>query len=254
MAEARSLLRDYQYAFTAHIRDPRAHSRPAGVPAARMRVYNELLYNNVEGFLLACFPVTRKVLGQRSWSRLVRAFFAGHRCRSPLFRQIPEEFMQWLQGARAPQLETPPFLAHLAHYEWAELAVDTSPLELPLDQVDPDADLLAGRPALNPVSMQLSYPFPVHRIGPRFKPQAPDTEATHLLVVRDRHDKVRFDVLNLVTARLLTLLQPGTHTGRDAALRVAAELGHPDREAVVEGARRVLDDLRAQDAVLGTWR
>ena len=42
----------YQYAFTAHIRDPRRNPRPAGVPARRMRVYNQLLYNNLESFLL----------------------------------------------------------------------------------------------------------------------------------------------------------------------------------------------------------
>ena len=39
----------FQYEFTRHIRDPKAHPRPAGVTAQRMKVYNELLYNYLEG-------------------------------------------------------------------------------------------------------------------------------------------------------------------------------------------------------------
>ena len=57
----------YQFAFTRHIRDPQHQPRPSGVTARRMKIYNELLYNNLESFLLACFPVTRKVLGVRKW-------------------------------------------------------------------------------------------------------------------------------------------------------------------------------------------
>ena len=70
----------YQLAFTAHIRDPKAQPRPKQVEARRMKVYTELLFNNVEGALLACFPVLRQVLGVRKWNRLAREFFAVHRC------------------------------------------------------------------------------------------------------------------------------------------------------------------------------
>jgi uncharacterized protein len=254
MADPISPLQRYQYAFTAHIRDPRGNPRPAGVAAGRMRVYNELLYNNIEGFLLACFPVTRRILGKRRWSRLVRAFFAGHRCRTPFFRQIPEEFVQWLQAARASHPADPPFLAHLAHYEWVELAIDVSPAEPPLDRIDPAGDLLAGRPALNPVSMRLSYPYPVHRIAPRLQPQAPDAQPTCILVFRDLQDKVRFDVLNPVTARLLALLESGEREGRQALLQIAGEVRHAQPDVVVQGGRQILEDLRSRQAVLGTWR
>jgi uncharacterized protein len=251
---ADSLLQRYQHAFAAHIRDPRNHPRPAGVPARRMKVYNELLYNNLEGFLLACFPVTRRILGKRRWSRLVRAFFAGHRCRSPFFRQIPEEFVQWLQSGRGIEAADPPFLAHLAHYEWVELALDVSGVEPPLERVDAGGDLLAGRPALNPVSMQLSYPYPVHRIGPRFRPASPEADSTHVFVYRDLGDIVRFIVLNPVSARLIALLQTGDCTGSSALARIVEELRHPQPDVVVQGGAQVLNDLRAQEAILGTWR
>ncbi len=113
----------YQLAFAAHIRDPQAHPRPAGVAARRMKVYNAILFNNVESFLLSCFPVLRQVLGTRKWTRLVRAFFSTHRSRTPYFRQIPDEFVQFLQNEWTPAQGYPPFTLALAHYEWIELVL-----------------------------------------------------------------------------------------------------------------------------------
>jgi hypothetical protein len=244
----------YQYAFAAHIRDPRRNPRPAGVPARRMRVYNQLLYNNLESFLLACFPVSREVLGARRWAKLVRSFFAQHRCRTPFFRQIPEEFVRWLQDTRNGHPDDPPFLPHLTHYEWVELALDVSPSEPDLDAVDRAGDLLAGRPALNPVAWLLAYPYPVHRIGTRFRPAAPDSQPTHILVFRSLSDRVRFIVLNPVSARLFTLLQAGKFTGREAIDTIVTELHHPDPQAVLAGGRQILENLRAEEAILGTLR
>jgi hypothetical protein len=244
----------YQYAFTAHIRDPRRNPRPAGVSARRMRVYNQLLYNNLETFLLACFPVSREVLGARKWGKLVRTFFAEHRCRSPFFRQIPEEFGRWLQEARGSHPDDPPFLPYLAHYEWVELALDVSPNEPDLDAVDRAGDLLAERPALNPVAWLLAYPYPVHRIGKRFRPESPDAQPTHILAFRNLSDRVRFIVLNPVSARLLTLLQAGKSTGREALDTIVAELKHPAPHTVLAGGRQILESLRAEEAILGTLR
>jgi hypothetical protein len=244
----------YQYAFTAHIRDPRRNPRPAGVPARRMRVYNQLLYNNLESFLLACFPVCREVLGARRWGKLVRSFFAQHRCRAPFFRQIPEEFVRWLQDARGNHPDDPPFLRYLAHYEWAELALDVSPAEPDLAAVNPAGDLLDQRPALNPVAWLLAYPYAVHRIGKRSRPSAPDAEPTHILVFRNLQDRVRFIVLNPVSARLVALLQPGQATGREVIATIVSELRHPNPDAVLAGGRQILENLRAEEAVLGTVR
>lgn len=241
----------YQAAFTAHIRDPKNNPRPAGVSARRMRVYNELLYNNVESFLLACFPVSRKILGQRRWDRLVREFFATHPCQSPLFRQIPEEFVRFLQ-MRSEQ--DPVFLAHFAHYEWVELAVDVTPAEADWATLDPKGDLMQGEPVLNPGLRVLEYPFQVQRISPKYLPTAPDAEPTRIVVFRDGEDKVRFVVINIVTARLLTLIAEGGITGEQACLRIADELQHPNPPAVLEGGGGILEGLLRQGALLGTRR
>jgi len=238
----------YQLAFTAHIRDPKTQPRPAGVAARRMKVYNELLYNNIEGFLLSCFPVLRQVLGARKWARLVRAFFATHRSRTPYFRQIPDEFIQFLQNEWTSPDGYPPYLLALAHYEWIELVLSVSTRSSER-AVDATGELVDGMPLLNPVLANLRYDWPVHRIAPRRKVRPAET---YLLVFRDTEDSVQFSEINAFTARLLALLETGTLTGRAALQQIAAESRHPDPALILQAGSALLEDLRARGAIIGT--
>ena len=242
---------EYQYAFARHLRDPKGAARPQGVPARRMRVYGELLFNNIGGFVSGCFPVARAVLGERCWKRLLREFFARHRCRTPFFRQIPEEFLQFIE-ARAPHGDTPDFLPHLLHYEWVELALDVSALDRDSVQYDVGGSLWERVPVLNPVHRLLHYPYAVHRIGRRYKPGPEDRQDTFILAVRDADDHVRFNVLNPVSARLVALLEQASMTGREAVERVVHDIRHPQPAVALAGGRALLEDLRNQDAILGT--
>jgi hypothetical protein len=240
----------YQLAFAAHIRDPRAHPRPAGVEARRMRLYNALLYNNVESFLLACFPVLRQVLGIRKWAKLVRAFFRTHRSHTPYFRQIPDEFVQFLQNEWTSPEGYPPYLLALAHYEWIELVLSVSNRSVD-GAIDAAGDLLDGVPVPNPVLANLRYDWPVHRIAPRRKVQPAET---YLLVFRDHADAVQFSEINVFTARLLTLLENGTLSGRAALETIAVESRHPDPDLILQAGGTLLADLRARGAILGAGR
>ena len=238
----------YQLAFTAHLRDPEVNPRPPGVEARRMKVYNELLFNNIEGFLLACFPVLRQVLGTRKWAKLVRAFFSTHRSHTPYFRQIPDEFIQFLQSEWTPPEGYPPFLLALAHYEWIELVLSVS--NRSSDRaIDAAGNLIEGVPLLNPVLANLHYDWPVHRIAPRRKVKPAET---WLLVFRDADDRVQFSEINAFTARLLTLLEAGTLNGRAALQMIATESHHPDPALVINAGAALLQDLRARGAILGT--
>ena len=238
----------YQLAFTAHLRDPEVNPRPPGVEARRMKVYNELLFNNIEGFLLACFPVLRRVLGARKWAKLVRTFFSTHRSRTPYFRQIPDEFIQFLQSEWTPPEGYPPFLLALAHYEWIELVLSVS--NRSSDRaIDAAGNLIEGVPLLNPVLANLHYDWPVHRIAPRRKVKPAET---WLLVFRDADDRVQFSEINAFTARLLTLLEAGTLNGRAALQMIATESHHPDPALVINAGAALLQDLRARGAILGT--
>ena len=243
----------YQLEFARHIRDPKANARPTGVAARRMKIYNELLYNNLEGFLLACFPVLRSILSDRKWAKLVREFFAEHRCHTPFFRQIPDEFVHYVQSERGMRAGDPAYLSELVHYEWIELALSVSNKEIDQERIDPQGDLVKGVPALNPVLALLQYAYPVQRIGPHYQPRSAPAQPSYLLVFRDADFDVRFIELNPVSARLLDLLQSGTLCAEKTLEIIAQELKHPDPRVVIQGGLEILRDLHAQGAVLGTW-
>lgn len=247
------VFQQYQFAFANHIRNPRLNKRPQGVEARRMKVYNELLYNNLEGFLLACFPVLRNVLGKRKWTALVRDFFTTYRCHTPFFRQIPEEFVHYLKNERGECEQDPAFLQDLAHYEWVELMLSVSNKEADMEKIDAKGDLLSGRPALNPLLTLQSYAYAVHRISPKFKPTAEQKEETHFAILRNQQDEVKFILLNPVSMRLLYLLQTTALTGEAALLQIAGELKHPSPEVVLAGGRDILQTMIQSEVILGSW-
>lgn len=238
----------YQLQFAGHIRNPAKQPRPMNVPARRMRVYKQIVFNNLESSVSACFPICRKILGVRTWKRLVRGFFAEHQSQSPLFRKIPEEFLQYLHTV--PDL--PPYLYSLAHYEWVELAVSVADAEVEESEIDVSPDLLDRQPVLAPAMMLLHYDYPVHQISPRHRPTVPLAQQVHLLVFRDGEDKVRFVELNSVTARLVETLQCKAVTCRQALNQIAEELKHPDAEAIITFGMGVLTELQQQGAILGS--
>ena len=240
-------LHAFQQAFAAHVRDPRRTSRPAGIPARRMRVYDELVFNNLRGFLDACFPVSRSVLGERRWMRLARAFLAGWRAKTPYFREIPREFLRWLMEGDLP-CALPPWQMELAHYEWAELAVDVMDVVLPVE-ADPAGDLLLSRPIVNPALMNLRYCWPVQRIGPGYRPRK--QHPTQLLVYRQVDGCVSFIETNAVTARLVALLQSGRLTGHEALRQIAEEMVHPEPDALIGHGLAQMDALRQSEIILG---
>jgi hypothetical protein len=239
-----------QYAFAAHIRDPQQHPAPTEIEDRRMGIYRELFYNNVEGFLSSSFPVLHRLLDDDSWHELARDFFACHRCHSPLFLEIPREFLSYLDEERGTREGDPPFMRELAHYEWVELALSVAEVdEIP---VDPDGDLLEGVPLPSPAVWPLAYRYPVHKISPDFQPAHADEQPTYLLAYRDTNDDVGFIELNPVSARLFSLLQENqSSSGRALLHSIAIELAHPDPDVVIEGGSSILEDWRKLGIVLG---
>lgn len=230
-----------QYRFAAHIRDPEHFQRPADVEDRRMAIYRELFYNNIESFLENGFPVLRRITSDQRWHNMVRDFFARHRSHTPLFMEIPREFLVYLENERGEVNGDPPFLWELAHYEWAELALSIAEDPDTDAEIDPAGDLLDRCPVISALAWPLSYRFPVHRIGPEFMPETPGAETTYLAVYRDRHDEVGFAELNSVSARLMALLlEDPSRTGRDVMHQIVMELEHPNPDIVISGGREIL--------------
>jgi len=220
-----------------YLRDPQNNPPPRGVEPRRLKIYEELVYNNIEGFISGGFPVLRSLYDDADWHGLVRSFIEQHRCHTPYFLEISQEFLQFLMQNYQARAIDPPFMAELAHYEWVELALDTSQDELP-DEVEIE-DVLAAVPQLSPLAWSLSYRFPVHRIGPGFRPQDA-AQPTYLVVYRNRADEVRFMELNAMTSRLLEKVRDNqTDTAQDLLEDLVRELDMEGESMLTTGCEQL---------------
>jgi len=245
-------LANLQTAFAGHIRDPDHVPAPDGIEDRRMQIYRDLFFNNISRLLASNFPVLRRLYGDGNWSRLVREFYVEHRAHTPLFPELPREFLRYIEEKREQRRGDPPFLLELAHYEWVELALSLDQRKLEEIPVERNGDLLAGIPVLSPLAWPLSYRYPVHRIGPQFQPDEPPGEMTHLLVYRNRSDRVRFMQLNDVTRLLLALMQEQPEsTGQSLLEAVAVNIHHPEPPKVISSGKQLMQDLLDRDVLLG---
>jgi hypothetical protein len=240
-------LRDAQFEMADFLRAPDTKPAPLGVEARRLKIYQDLVYNNIESFISNGFPVLRSLYPDGEWHVLVHRFIDGHRCHTPYFLEISQEFLRFLTQEYQPTDFDPPFIAELAHYEWVELALDVS--EESLDGLAQLDNPLLEIPALSPLAWVLSYQFPVHKIGQGFQPTEA-VEPTFLVVYRNREDAVRFMQLNPATARLLELIRDNTDaTGAMLLSRLAQELSMSE-EAVTGFGSELLTQLNGQSIVV----
>ena len=234
----------YQLEFTAHIRNPKANKKPAQVNDTGMAVYREIVFTNVFNAVSACFPVCVQVLGKNAWDKLVRQFFAKHQATSPIFREIPQQFLQFLNTVD----NLPTYFQQLAHYEWIELAINTQHIEAA--KLSEKMNLLDEKPILAPAHMLLEYDYAVHKISKLNQPKT--IEKTYLLVFRNSEFEVKFIELNSTTYQLLRLIQENNMTGKQALVRLAEDIKHPDTDAVIQFGAEILSDLANQQAIIGS--
>lgn len=260
MDEAPATLRAQQLALARHLRDPDGATAPGDIDDRRLRVYRELLHNNIHGLLAGNFPVIRKTLGEAAWRALVRRFYTEHRCHTPLFTEIGREFHCWLARHADLDASLPAWLPELAHHEWVELALQISdavpavPVD-PLDRagVDVAAALLDGIPVASPQAWALAYGWPVHRIGPEYQPEVPPAQPTLLLVRRDDTGEVRFAELSPLAFRLLEHVGQATLSGRAILRALAAEAGTTADELLDQGSAMLLR-MHAEGTLAGIRR
>lgn len=244
---------ELQREFARHLRDPAMYPMPEGLEDRRVQIYRDLFYNNIENLLSTGFPVIRKLLGAARWHALVRDFYREHASHTPLFTEIGRELQRYLEARAATDRGDPPFLVELAHYEWAELALSLDEHEISTIVHDPAGDVLAAAPVLSPLAWAFSYLWPVHRLSADHQPLSPPEQPTHLVIVRDRRDRMSFLELSPLAKVLLDLLKenPG-HAGLDLVHALADALPQLPRAAVIDGASASLQEFRQRDIVLGS--
>ena len=245
-----SELREQLHTLALHVRDPATHSGPPGIESRRLKIYSDLVYNNLDGLLAGNFPVIRETLGDVDWLALVRRFLATHASHTPLFTELGRELVAFLESdAGLDPLR--PWLAELAHYEWAEVGLQLSEAVLPAH--DAHGDLLEGVLVLSPLAWPLAYHWPVSAIGPDYQPGIAPELPTLVLLRREADGRVHFSVLSPLLFRLLELVGANANaSGRTLIRQLAEEAGQADVDAFLSEARPMLERLHAERVLLGT--
>lgn len=256
MSDSKSIantgFRGYQQAFTAYIRNPKKAPVPVGANKRRMKVYADIVLNNMDATISACYPVCKLILGKRAWRQLVMAFLREHAANTPIFREIPEQFLSFLKHFQMTSdvISIPPFLYALAHYEWAELKVSINPAHVAIMRCAPEV-LLEAKPEVNPTLLNLSYQYPVHTISKRRQPRDISVQPVYLLVYRTIAHEVKFIETNAMTASLINLLQKGTHTGEQALGALVSANSQEHAESIRIFGAELLHQLQQQEVLIG---
>lgn len=241
----------YQRAFTQHIRNPSTNAIPSNVPAKRMAIYTEIVYNNIESVVAACFPVSKGLLGTKKWQGLVRGFMANYQASSPIFREIPKQFLDYLASTQikaSSQPKLPVFLTSLMHYEWVELALSVMDVRAELTA---PKDVLRDSIMLNPAHFLLQYDFPVHKISVNYQPKKSEKIPTHLLVYRDASYLIQFMELNPITSQLITLMQNNASSGEQVLRKLAADHPQVAPEIILQFGAQTLEELSEKGVIVG---
>jgi hypothetical protein len=250
MAKPELNLQQQQHELTRYLRDPEHCAPPESMNAARVKVYRDLVFNNLLTLLSGTFPVLVRTLGDQRWRTLLRIFLRDHRAQTPKFGEIAEEFLAFIasEPAALSEGQWPAFMVELAHYEWVEMALQQSSAE-PLP--DSDAALLLDRPLrVSPLAWPLAYSWPVQHVGPDYHAGTPPAQPTLLLVRRSADFEVRFSELSPLAWRLLQRLEEAPQlTGRQQLQALAVEAGMADVGDFMDNGLVLLQQLHEQGVI-----
>ncbi|WP_299073980.1 putative DNA-binding domain-containing protein [uncultured Paraglaciecola sp.] len=237
--------KDTQQAFIQHIKNPQAHPKVTGIEDRRLKVYRELFFNNILGFLSAGFPVLKSVYSESQWQALARKFFSEHSCRSPYFIDISKEFVEYLSSEFELTASDPVFMAELAHYEWLELDVSVRQSSQKFTPWNGRSQF--SQVQLSDLATLVSYQYPVHQISVDFQPSRP-SETVFLVIYRDRADAVKFTLVNEVTALLLnTIAQQGVVRVESLTQMMIAALPQLGASQITDSLLQTLQQLLHQE-------
>ncbi|GAC19779.1 HvfC family RiPP maturation protein [Paraglaciecola arctica] len=237
-----------QHAFIQHIKNPQANPFDAGIEDRRLKIYRELFFNNILGFLSSGFPVLESLYSEQQWQVLARKFFIEHTCRSPYFIDISKEFVEYLSSEYQLNESDPVFMRELAHYEWLELDVSVR-------KSSQTAKVWDGHSQVTQVQMSelaslVSYQYPVHQISAVFQPSQA-SEAVYLVIYRDATDEVNFTLINAVSAYLLnTILQQGVVSMDEMNKIMIEAMPQLDVQQITDSLQQVLQQLLQQEILL----
>lgn len=208
----------------------------------RWLVYRRLVRNRLYETIEHCFGCLFERIGQERSGALVDRFLAERASRSPYLRDVPGEFLEWLE--RAGKGDLPAYGLDLARFEWAELSAAYTE-----DEARSILDFAMELPAaLSPAHRLLWLKHPVHRDG-----ELGEETPVVLCVYRDpRSFEVHTLELSPITGALLREFARAERPVVDVVRDVAREYGAIVDSAFVEALSAVIADLIERGVIVGS--
>jgi len=234
-----------QHAFIQHIKNPQVNPFDGDIEDRRLKIYRELFFNNILGFLSSGFPVLESLYSEQQWKVLGRKFFIEHECRSPYFIDISKEFVEYLSAEYELGEFDPVFMRELAHYEWLELDVSVRQSNQLAKPWDGHSQITQVQ--MSDLSTLVSYQYPVHQISVDFRPSQ-TTEVVYLVIYRDATDEVNFTLVNAVSAHLLNTIKQHSVATVDSLTKTMIEaMPQLEVQQITESLQQVLQQLLKQE-------
>lgn len=240
--------REIQHTFIQQIKQPEVNSADLGIEDRRLKIYRDLFFNNILGFLNSGFPVLASVYDDGKWRDLARQFFVNHDCRSPYFIDISKEFVEFLSNQYLMSADDPVFLKELAHYEWLELDVSVRKSHQIVQAWD--ASQPFDKVQMSEVASLVSYQYPVHQINSEFQPTT-ESDPIYIVVYRDNRDEVNFTQVNTVSAHLINTISQHEYISVDELTELMAQaLPQLSSVQLNDALQQVLQQLLSQQILL----
>lgn len=236
-----------QQSFIDHIKRP-SSTLPTGTDARRMKVYRELFFNNVEGFISSAFPVLKSLYTKDNWLVLVQTFFAEHDSQTPIFIEIAQEFLVFLQTEYEFKSSDPAFMLELAHYEYMELVVAVAKDNPQHKKIE--IPIVNQALCLSDTAKVLQYSFDVQHISDEYRPETASGSPQFFCLYRDDEDEVIFLQLTPLSGQLLGFLSQYEAVNFDDLKGwLVSVYSNMDENALAQGALQLLEDLAAKGVV-----
>jgi uncharacterized protein len=225
-----------------------------GAEPARWRAYRRMVRSRFAETIEHGFERLKGVVGADRFGALLGRFLAEAPPRSPYLRDIPGEFLRFIEknwSVLSASLTLPVYALDLARYEWAELETAYA-----FEEVDPleVAPLHMQRVAvLSPAHRLLELDFPVHRLGTEGDETSMNPGPVSLCLYRDAktHEVTALE-LTPVTATMLTLMEQRSMALTDVVRNAADSRGLVVDVAFVDALSTLLADLIERGVLLGS--
>jgi hypothetical protein len=225
-----------------------------GHEAWRWEAYRRMVRTRFHETIDHCYGRLIEAIGLARFHALTDRFFAESPPRSPYLRDVPGEFLAFLErspGSLATAERLPPYAVDLARFEWAELDTAYTSEERRAAPVAPfDMNLPA---VLTPAHRVLRLTYAVNRAGdvPGWEGLTPSPLSLCLYREPSTHDVTTLELLPIEAALLEEMSRadrPLAAVVRDVAAREGATLDVP----FVDALSTFLANLIERGVVLGS--